>query len=151
MIYVSTSIQGDTKRTHCKTPPYSHCGKILFCDQCDYSTATKKSLVVHTMTHTGEKPFSCRLCDYKTSTSSNVTSLMLTHTGAKPFACSECDYKTAYNGNLTVHIRKHTNGKPYACAKCDFRTAHQGGIQHCCSHEKGSYQREAVWLRVLFL
>ena len=83
------------------------------CDQCNFSTTVKCTLVVHMRAHSADKPFSCSLCDYKTGQSGAVTVHMLTHTGAKPFACSDCEYKTAHKQVLVRHMRTHTNEKPY--------------------------------------
>ena len=52
-------------------------GTSLECDQCDHVVRYRSDLVVHTRTHTGEKPYQCELCLKKFSRKSDLNTHIL--------------------------------------------------------------------------
>ena len=38
---------------------------VHYCNECNYTTERKSSLVKHSRTHSGGQPFHCELCDQK--------------------------------------------------------------------------------------
>ena len=64
------------------------------CLVCGYVAPCKSKLVIHSRSHTGDKPFSCKLCNQKFSLKGNLTKHLLTHKDIRQFQCSECNYST---------------------------------------------------------
>ncbi|XP_042216115.1 zinc finger and BTB domain-containing protein 7A-like isoform X12 [Homarus americanus] len=83
--------------------------KLLACPHCAFTTFQHYSLLRHTRTHTGEKPYSCPHCSYRCIESCRLKIHLRTHTGEKPFACPHCPYQAADNRNLKRHILTHTS------------------------------------------
>ena len=52
---------------------------VHYCNECNYSTEMKSSLVSHSRTHSGEQPFHCKLCDQKFGHPSSLNHHLLTH------------------------------------------------------------------------
>ena len=135
---------------------------VYYCKECNFATPDKFSLVQHSRTHSGERPFECGICDDKFRQKGNLTQHLLTHqegrfecdqcdyksttkgalvihqrrhTGERPFSCTDCSYKTVSGSILTVHMRKHTGVKPYACSHCSYTSAQKGSLErHKLTH-----------------
>ncbi|UYV65831.1 hypothetical protein LAZ67_3005581 [Cordylochernes scorpioides] len=73
-------------------------GKVMeTCKYCDYPTQNKGGLIVHEMTHTGEKEFRCdwKGCNYRSIQKYCVKQHKFTRTKEKPFSCEHCNYTSA--------------------------------------------------------
>lgn len=87
----------------------SHCPRIL---------ATRYSLQVHTMVHTGERPHPCTVCSSRFATPGDLRRHMVIHTGEKPYKCDVCDARFTQSGSLKGHSRLHPGEKPHKCEHC---------------------------------
>ncbi|KAF5290482.1 hypothetical protein FQA39_LY03586 [Lamprigera yunnana] len=67
------------------------------CNECDFMTMEKDSLVEH-LKITKNVKYSC--CKYE---------------------CTKCDYKTVWQKSLKEHVKIHTGDK-YECKECDYKT-----------------------------
>ena len=125
--------------------------KLIQCEQCDFKTAFKITLVNHMKSHSGREtahpaqvqpvekernPFNCKLCDFTTKWKSNLSQHMKinhreTVQSSKMFNCEPCGYKS----NSILKLRKHNqtpehleliracnNPKPFVCVICDYRS-----------------------------
>ena len=109
---------------------------IHVCSQCDYQTPSRRNLVRHNMTHTGEKPFQCETCQRSFSQKSSLNSHMKTHQvirekPSKRFECDICDHKATTKQNLTSHRTTHTGERPFKCDVCDFSLTRK---EHLITH-----------------
>ena len=107
------------------------------CLVCGYVTSRKHRLVIHSRSHTGERPFSCELCNQKFSRKSNLTRHLLTHKDIRQFQCSECNHKAFTKQSLAVHLLRHTEAKPHQCEVCDYSTTTKGQLtRHKRTHSE---------------
>ena len=60
----------------------------------------------------------CTVCQREFSTRRAMLHHLRTHSGEKPFACPHCQKKFTSRGNMTKHTRIHTGIKPYSCHLC---------------------------------
>ena len=68
----------------CDLPPHPKiqaAEKYIYCSQCNcnYKCRTKRQLKLHTIKHTGEKPFKCSVCQYASSQMCNLVQHSKTH------------------------------------------------------------------------
>ena len=106
--------------------------KHFQCEHCDYSTATKVNLKLHTSKHVGV-PFYCDYCEYSTGFARKFAIHTSKHRRDKQFKCEYCDYNAAQNSQLVTHKRIHTGERPYKCDYCDYRAKSQYNLN---SHNK---------------
>ncbi|UYV65725.1 hypothetical protein LAZ67_3005242 [Cordylochernes scorpioides] len=106
-------------------------GKVMeTCKYCDYQTQNMGLLIVHEMTHTGEKEFRCdwKGCNYRSNQKYCVKQHKFTHTKEKPFSCEHCNYTSALKVYMKIHVQKHIS-KPYICDKCNFETSYCNSLK----------------------
>ena len=93
-------------------------GSNIECNQCDYVASDRSTLVRHTRTHTGEKPYQCELCQKRFSTKSNLNRHILTHKDIRRLQCELCEYRAT--------TKRHTGERPFVCDQCDYSTTRKG-------------------------
>ncbi|KAK6173791.1 hypothetical protein SNE40_017189 [Patella caerulea] len=107
----------------------------LTCEYCGRLTVTKKALIEHIRTHTGEKPYICELCGKGFAQSGSLKSHQLIHIGTKSVACELCDYTCLSKRRLKLHMVCHSNEKKFQCAECGNRYARSTSLSiHMNSH-----------------
>uniref|UniRef100_A0A2C9JCJ3 C2H2-type domain-containing protein n=1 Tax=Biomphalaria glabrata TaxID=6526 RepID=A0A2C9JCJ3_BIOGL len=101
----------------------------LSCEFCGKTFVVRASLLVHRMTHTGEKLHKCSKCGKAFTHFTSLKKHLMGHTGEKPYQCEICfkGFKTKHD--MISHKRKHTGEKPYNCDLCDksfsFQTSYR--------------------------
>nr|XP_045582637.1 broad-complex core protein isoforms 1/2/3/4/5-like isoform X25 [Procambarus clarkii] len=105
------------------------------CLHCSYSTTNTHTLKRHSLTHTGEKPFSCSFCSYSTTRKELLKEHVHTHTGERPFTCPFCSYSSSHKNILRRHIRRHI-AKPYTCTFCSYCAISEANLNnHMLTHK----------------
>ena len=64
--------------------------KRHFCTLCDKRFESNHKLLLHTRSHTGEKPHKCEVCNMAFSRAFCYRRHLKTHTNVKPWKCSRC-------------------------------------------------------------
>ena len=80
---------------------------IHVCSQCDYQTPSRRDLLRHNVTHTGEKPFQCVTCQRSFNRNSALIRHMKTHQAirekpSKRFECKICDHKATTRSKMVM-------------------------------------------------
>ena len=107
----------------------NHKGKILNCDQCNYTAKKPSAVKTHIRNvHEGFR-INCDKCEKKFTQHSDLNNhLASTHNiqTDKLIKCSECDFSTTYRQHMTVHNKKnHEEGystqRTWSCKNCNKR------------------------------
>ncbi|EDW35543.1 GL17162 [Drosophila persimilis] len=95
------------------------------CQRSERGFNARYKMLVHTRTHTKEKPHSCHLCEKSFSRAENLKIHIRSHSGEKPYKCSFEGCQKAYSNSSDrfKHTRTHSMEKPYMCkvAGCQKR------------------------------
>ncbi|XP_055698097.1 zinc finger protein 595-like [Phlebotomus papatasi] len=91
----------------------------FICSTCKRGLKSKKALIEHQNTHTGEKPFRCEDCGKSFGYSTNLLEHRKIHFNVKEHKCGYCDKAFSRSNMLKEHERVHTKDKPYSCSFCE--------------------------------
>ncbi|XP_048003598.1 zinc finger protein 717-like isoform X10 [Leguminivora glycinivorella] len=122
----------------------------LMCAHCDYSTISKRCLVVHLKSHCSFKNLiKSDLHKHQAILSVDKQTHKTTHlklnTRVEPYKCNTCDYKSSKRSHLRTHVMTHTGEKPFQCSHCAYKCIHRRNLQrhqsihtgekpYACSH-----------------
>lgn len=79
------------------------------CPLCGKRFANPSALRIHSVVHTGEKPFICNLCGKRFTQKGNLKSHQRIHTGEKPHHCVKCGKSFSQKISLKQHLMAHSS------------------------------------------
>ena len=120
--------------------------KTFRCLDCPYTFKKIGSLIEHTRTHTGERPFQCSVCGHKTRFNHELITHMALHQNvvngkfeSRPLRnCPHCPYKNFSLLKLTEHMKLHDGEHPFECNQCDYKAKSEEHLKyHKTIHQNG--------------
>ena len=95
--------------------------KTVKCEVCQRHFASKRTVKVHMLTHTGERPFQCNLCDKNFIRKRDLQNHLMRHAGETPFKCPVCARGFIQKCDMKKHQITHLSPglRPYQCLDCD--------------------------------
>ncbi|XP_046987326.1 zinc finger protein 585A-like [Schistocerca americana] len=136
------------RRTHVKK-----LGKEFICGVCFKVCKSQKLLLLHNISHTGEKRWQCSQCEKRFAQSGALHRHIRTiHGGVRDFICKVCHRSFTAKATLLNHSRIHTGEKPFLCQYCPktFRTQQQHRLHqvvhtdarpHSCTYCSKTFRR----------
>ncbi|XP_056406837.1 zinc finger protein ZFP2-like [Hyla sarda] len=121
----------------------------LQCDECGKQFTRRSDLVIHSESHTEEKPYVCSVSEKPYITQSHLQLHEKSHTEEKTYLCLECGKCFVDRSSLVMHEIIHADEKPYSCLECGkcfgdrsslvmHEKSHTGEEPYTCS-ECGKY------------
>ena len=94
------------------------------CHICGHSSASRKALKVHMLTHDENNRLKCDKCDFKTFQKNRLkTHIRVNHEGI-PYSCEECSFTSFKEVEMKFHKRSVHKGEIYQCEFCPYRTVY---------------------------
>lgn len=79
------------------------------CQLCGKRFANPSALKIHSVVHTGEKPYRCNMCGKRFTQKGNLKSHQRVHTGEKPHNCVKCGKSFTQKTSLKQHLMAHVS------------------------------------------
>lgn len=131
--------QGFAYRTTYKHHMTRHGGesqKKFQCTECESRFKSNVELVLHSYTHTDDKPVACEQCGKKFIRNYQLHNHMNRyHLNIRPFSCDICGKSFVRAGELKKHKNVHTDDRPFSCPTC---SATFKALSHVNRHVKNN-------------
>jgi KRAB domain-containing zinc finger protein len=85
---------------------------LFICDNCNYFTRDKSSLIAHIKRHIGHKSYECPECSYRSTSGGDLRKHRTIHSDERPFVCDRCSKTFKRRSHLIIHV----NAK-YGCQR----------------------------------
>ena len=106
------------------------------CKTCGKYFPNWKSLQLHVLDHTSDRPYMCQECGKGFKEESKLKRHSLIHSGIKPFSCNYCRKSFSLKQNRDIHERLHT-GTGFPCDYCNETLSQKVNLRkHELKHEK---------------
>lgn len=99
----------DELNAHTCDRPFAFNVDSRVCRLCGKRFANPSALKIHSVVHTGEKPYSCNVCGKGFTQKGNLKSHQRVHTGEKPHHCVKCGKSFSQKISLKQHLMAHTS------------------------------------------
>lgn len=94
--------------------------KILYCDQCSYTTKQPGSLKKHKNVHCGKWEYACHICDKEFRLATSLAKHLPIHNEARDYKCMQCKASFTKPHYLRIHIDGvHLRKRPHKCDHCN--------------------------------
>ena len=102
---------------------------IYVCNQCEYRSATKRTLKKHqSFKHYGVV-YSCDKCDFKAGESAHLNRHKQSKHDGVVYSCSQCEFQCKRKDSIKIHQQVKHEGIVFSCTQCEFDTTSQRGIK----------------------
>ena len=145
-LYISKLIlwTGHVFLAHCvqRHLPHQRKWKVTLQKSTQKISPTKRNIGLHTMIHTGERPYKCSYCDKRFIQHHHRSGHERIHTGERPFKCTQCDKSLYDSANLRKNIIIHDQNKIFDCKPCDVSFARKAQLKgHNLTHHTESTEK----------
>ena len=112
------------------------------CDECEKIYLTQAKLEVHKNYAHDKKIYNCEECSYSTKNKWSISKHYKRHHTEESFYCDQCDFISRTKLSLKNHIDAKHEGKRYFCEQCEFSALYSGGLKRHVQmvHEGVTYQ-----------
>ena len=107
--------------------------KILKCNECDKTFASKSGFDKHIQHHTGQYSYNCNVCQKGFNNKYNFDAHVMAHEG-RGYACDFCGKVFKTKHGMRYHRSEHTGQYKFHCEKCGKGFNEKGTHQkHACT------------------
>ena len=122
-----------------KPKPKDKSKREFLCDVCEYSTTTKKYLLLHMRYHDESCRLKCPHCDFNTFQTQRMKGhINSVHLGI-PFKCDKCDYSDFSEVKVRFHKKAIHKGEIYQCEQCSYTTIYPNSLK---THQAAQHPTE---------